>query len=243
MPRAVLRPTGWTRAQAPRGNVSALAADWWPLEMAVTWVACDRQTTIEAAAFALERRHSPDQRHPSLGMWLTIRAGLAQRLEAVDGAFYRKERREGWAPGRTGSPGAHPIISAIKETARRMTVANINATGCYGNSPRSRIPRQAWKSAAILDDRKLGLILKAPNELPAAAWRQINVRAEPFKQLGAKRGRRPAGLSDGARLPPLGVKTRERLRAKEILRKKPEGSVRASRGRGGGRPAGRRDRH
>jgi hypothetical protein len=234
MLRAALRPTRWTRAQAPRGNVSALAADWWPLEMAVTWIACDRQTTTEAAAFALERRHSPDQRHPSLGMWLTIRAGLAQRLEAVDGAFYRKERREG---------GAHPIISAIKETARQMTVANINATGCHGNSPRSRIPRLAWKSAAILDDRKLGLILKAPNELPAAAWRQINVRAEPFKRHGAKRGRRPAGLSAGARLPRLGVKTIERLRAKEILRKKQEGSVRASRRRGGGRPAGRRDRH
>lgn len=223
--------------------MSALAADWWTLEMAVTWIACDRQTTIEAAAFALERRRSPDQRHPSLGMWLTIRAGLAQRLEAVDGAFYRKERRKGWAPGLAGSPKAHPIISAIKETARRMTVANINATGCHGNSPRSRMPRQAWKSAAILDDRKLGLILKAPNELPAAAWRQIDVRAEPFKKLGAKRGRRPAGLGDGARSPRLGVKTKERLLRKENLRKEQQGSVRTPRKHGGGRPPGSRDTH
>lgn len=223
--------------------MSAFAADWWPLEMAVTWIACDRQTTIEAAAFALERRCSPDQRHPSLGMWLIIRAGLAQRLEAVDGAFYRKERRKGWAPGPTGRLRAHPIINAIKEMARRMKVANIKATGCHGNSPRSPIPRQAWKSAAILDDRKLGLILKARKELPEAAWRQINVRAEPFKRHGAKRGRRPAGLGDSARSPRLGVKTKERLRGKEIKRKEEEGIAREPRKRGGGRPLKGRDRH
>jgi hypothetical protein len=224
--------------------LSAFDTDWWPLETAVTWLACgDTQTSVKAGALAAERREFPTRRLPTLGQWLVVHGGLAQRLEAVDGAFYRKERREAWAPGLTGSLGAHPIISAIKETVRRMTAANINATGCHGNSPRSRIPRQAWKSSAILDDRKLGLILKAPNELPAAAWRQINVRAEPLKRLGAKRGRRAAGLSEGARLPRLGAKTKERLLTKENLRKEQQSGVRAPRKRGGGRPLGSRDRH
>jgi hypothetical protein len=221
-----------------RDTLSAFDTDRWPLEMAVTWLACgDRQTSIKAAALAAERREFPTRRLPTLGSWLVVHGGLAQRLEAVDGAFYRKERREGWVPGLTGS-GTHPISSAIKETARQMTAANIKATGCQGNSPRSRIPRQAWKSASIVDDRKLGLILKAPKELPEVAWRQIDVSAEPFKRHGAKRGRRPAGLSDGARSPRLGVKTNERLRTKENLRKEQQGDVRAPKKRGGGRPTG-----
>ena len=160
--------------------VDAFAADWWPLEMAVTWLACgDRQTSIKAVTLAAERREFPTRRLPTLGAWLVVRGGLAQSLEAVDGAFYRKETREGWSPGIIGSGVAHPIDRAFKETARLMAAANFSATGCRGGSRRSLIPWQAWKSASIVDDRKLGLILKAPNELPAAAWRQIDVATPP----------------------------------------------------------------
>jgi hypothetical protein len=240
-PRSVYQQDTRTAA-TDEGTLSAFDADWWSLEMAVTWIACDRQTTIKVAALAAERREFPTRRLPTLGAWLVVHGGLAQRLEAVDGAFYRKERREGWAPGLTGS-GTHPISSAIEKTALMMAAPNFSAMGCRGNSPRSRIPWQAWKSAAIMDDRKLGLILKAPNELPAAAWRNIDVRAEPFKRHGAKRGRRPAGLSDGARSLRPGVKTKERLLTKGNLRKEQQGSARAPRKRGGGRPLGSRDRH
>jgi hypothetical protein len=167
---------------------------------------------------AAERREDPLRLVPTLGAWLVVHGGMAQRLEAVDGAFYRGEIRAGWAPGRSGAGKIHPIVNAVGAAARMMLAATIGATGCRGNAPRSRIPRQAWRCGAIFDDRKLGLILKTPNERPEAAWRQIDVRAEPFRQLGAKRGRRPAGLSDGARLPPQGVKTRERLLTKENAR-------------------------
>ena len=218
-------------------------ADWWPLEMAVTWIACgDQQTSVRASGLAAERREFPTHRLPTLGNWLVVHGGLAQRLEAVHGAFYREAIREEWAPGLIGS-GTHPISRAIEETAQRMAAPNFTAWGCRGGSRRSRIPWKTWKSASIVDDRKLGLILKTPKELPDAAWRQIEVRAEPFRQHGAKRGRRPAGLGDGARSPRLGLKTKERLLTKEKLRNEQQGSARALKTRGGGRPKGSRDRH
>jgi hypothetical protein len=198
-------------------NASAFDADWWPLEMAVAWIAVgDRGMSIKAGRVARERHTEPSCPLPSFGTWLATHGGLAQSIEAVDGSLYRPEIRGGWHPGKIDA-GVHPIIKAFNETAHLMAMVRHTATGCRGGAPRSRIPAHTWQSASIVDDRKLGLILKAPRELSEGAWRKIEVRAEPFRQRGSKRGRRPAGTaaeSDGARRQARYGKTLERLATK-----------------------------
>ena len=181
----------------------AFEADWWPLEVAVVWVACgDRSLCIEAADLVAARRsfakrpavnssvdghkvRFPAGGWPPLGGWLAAHGGLAQGLEVVEGAMYRKERR-----GRQ----SHPIHDAFAETSRLLTLPSFSATGCRGAAKRARIPPRAWKSALVVDHRRFGLVLQSSEETPDEAWQQIHVRAAPFKALKAKRGRRPAGL-------------------------------------------------
>jgi hypothetical protein len=137
-------------------------------------------------------------------MWFVVREELARGLEAVDGAIYRLEFQEGWTPGMCD---AHPIKRAMEKTAGIMV--GKPASGCFGGLARTAIPGKLWRSAVIVDDRQHGLILRLST---GEAWRDIDVPAAPFRALGAKRGRRPAGLSEGVHLPRTEMKTIERLR-------------------------------
>lgn len=69
------------------------------------------------------------------------------------------------------------------------------------------IPSRAW-SGAVVDHRKLGMILSADDHL----WSGVDVLAEPFKVLGADRGR----PTIAQRQDPLAAakKNNERVRAK-----------------------------
>jgi hypothetical protein len=208
----------------------------------VAWVATgDARRAEKAAELAFKRRRQPRQKLPTLGLWLAAHGGLAQRLEAIDGSMYRAPLREGWAPGNSASKAEHPILRASSQAVRLMR--GRLATGRRGDSAPTPIPVELWRSAVIIDHRRLGLILRLPDQADDVGWYEIDVPAAPFRTLGAKRGRRPAGLSAGARQPRLGEKTMERLRRKKALADKRHGIQPAPRRRGGGRPKGSRDVH
>ena len=66
-------------------------ADWWPLEMAIAWLATGRHRVAALAAdMALKRRLG--ERQLPLGLWLSIRHGLASH-ETVHGSLFRSEAR------------------------------------------------------------------------------------------------------------------------------------------------------
>jgi hypothetical protein len=215
-------------------------ADWWPLEMAVAWVATgDKLQASAACAHALRRREFPQDRHPSFCMYMIGAEGLARRLEAIDGSIYRSEMRKGWSPGKVGKTGKHPLDNAMEATARRMT--GKIAKGCSDDAERSDVPTHLWKSAALVDNRRLGLILRSPEQPDGPAWQHIDVPAAPFRTVGAKRGRRSAGLGESAHVDRSGGTTGKRLRAK-AARDGVTSSVKKVL-RQPGRPKGSRDIH
>jgi hypothetical protein len=196
-----------------RGNV---AKDWfdetmWPLEAAVIWVATgSRELSTGARQLALRRREGQPQKLPMLGYWLVVAEGRARELESVDGALYRKDLRRGWTPGFRGQ--YHPFDQAMAR-ARQILIGK-HATGRRGTSQRASVPAAWWKSAVLIDDRKLGLILRLPEQPNETAWQHIDVPGALFRRaLGAKRGRHPVGL--GPRAPHYGKKTEERLKTKK----------------------------
>jgi hypothetical protein len=193
-------------------------AEQWPLEAAVAWVLYgDKRLFAEVAAIAFQRRSDPSLKLATLANRLLIYQGQAAVLEAVDGSLYRKEMRKGWTTGIVSANGAHPITQGIKRVAKVMV--GRPATGCPGAAQRMPIPEDLWKSAAIVDHRQSGLILRVAGEPIGATWRYIDVTAAPFQlEFRAKRGRRPAGIGDGARLPRKGKKTKQRLRTQQKQR-------------------------
>src|SRR5205823_1412743 len=89
---------------------------WWPLEVAIVWVATgDPPLCQKVANFVGERRSHPQRRYPSLGTWLMIPQGTSSLYEATPGAIYRKRIRGHW---KLGAAGPHPLDRALAETAR-----------------------------------------------------------------------------------------------------------------------------
>jgi hypothetical protein len=166
-----------------RGEIEArYAADRWPLEMAVAWIATgNKQIAAKAAVFLAEERRR-GLKSPTFGNWMIAREGLSASYDTVDRALYRAEARTG---------RMHPIKWAMKEATRLMI--GKPATGCCRGSERDPIPASAWRSASLIDDRRKGLVLHPRG---GCEWREIEVPAAPFRasKFRPKRGRMPAGI-------------------------------------------------
>jgi hypothetical protein len=175
---------------------------WWPLEVAIAWVATGHPPLCQKVAdFVEERRRHPKKPYPTLQMWMTGYQGSATTYDTTPGVIYRKELRKGWKLWRFGPTETHPMTLAISETARilRGLVRNVSRTnistrrfakGRRGEGEVDWIPARSWAIATMVDDRKLGLVLLQEDEAHGATvWRHITVQAEPFKALGVDRGR------------------------------------------------------
>jgi hypothetical protein len=179
-----------------------LKEQWWPLEVAIVWVATG-DVALSESAFRLvsERRASPAAKCPSLATWLMTYEGRSTLYEATPGAIYRKRIRDDWKPG--DRHGLHPLEKAMDETAgilrshlrskrgrtsdtRRLSRGK--RSDIDSNDAVSWIPTRAWSGVNLVDHRKWGVIILA-DVAKTGHWREIEVLAEPFKALGADRGR------------------------------------------------------
>jgi hypothetical protein len=99
-----------------RGLGRLLNEEWWPLEVAIVWVATGNAALCKSAfELAMGRRASPASRSPSLATWLMTREGISTLYEATPGAIYRNWIRKDWKPG--DRHGLHPLDRAMGETA------------------------------------------------------------------------------------------------------------------------------
>jgi hypothetical protein len=156
---------------------------------------------LSSAAFGLviERRSSPASKFPSLATWLMTYEGRATLYEATPGAIYRKRIRAKWKPGDRN--GLHPLDKAMDETTAilkghlrskrgRARDTRRLARGKQRDDEVTWIPTRAWWSGVnLVDHRKLGMIIFANDHQKTGHWVDIEVLAEPFKALGADRGR------------------------------------------------------
>jgi hypothetical protein len=89
---------------------------WWPIEVAIVWVATgDPALCQRTADFVTDRRARPGARLPTLAIWLMVPEGVSTLYEATPGAIYRKRIRKDWKPG---DAGPHPLDRAFAETAK-----------------------------------------------------------------------------------------------------------------------------
>jgi hypothetical protein len=174
---------------------------WWPLEVAIAWVATGHPPLCQKVANLVEQRRShPQSRYPTLGTWLMGPQGFSITYDYTSGGIYRKELHKDWKLWRFGPTETHPLTLAIAETAKilRGSVDNVSrmnigtrrfAKGRRGEGDVDWIPARSWASATIVDDRRLGVVLQEDEAHGATVWRHITVQAEPFKALGVDRGR------------------------------------------------------
>lgn len=205
-----------------RGLGPLLDQEFWPLEVAVLWVATgDVELCTLAFSQVIERRSNPATKFPSLAMWLMTYEGRATLYEARPGAIYRKRMRGNWKPGDRGS--VHPLDRAIAETGAILRVhlrstpgrardGRRLARGQNEDSQTSWIPTREWLNFALVDHRKRGMILVAGAQPKSVRWSDIDVLAEPFKALGADRGRQT--IAQRQDLLAVARKSNERVRAK-----------------------------
>jgi hypothetical protein len=151
-----------------RGLGKLLDQEWWPLEVAVVWVATgDVALTTAAFGLVIERR-SPVSKCPSLATWLMTYEGRATLYEATPGAIYRKRIRKNWKPGDRN--GLHPLDNAMDETAAilkgqlhskrgRARDTRRLARGIQRNDEVTWIPTRAWSGVNLVDHRKWGMII------------------------------------------------------------------------------------
>jgi hypothetical protein len=206
-----------------RGLGRLLNEQWWPLEVAIVWVATGNAALCKSAfELAIGRRASPASRSPSLATWLMTREGVSTLYEATPGAIYRNWIRKNWKPG--DRHGLHPLDRAMGETADILRDHLRTKRGRTSDTRRlSRgtridvagdevtwIPTRAWSNVQLADDRKRGVIILALDNPKSGSWRSIDVLAEPFKALGADRGRQT--IAQGTQ-PPDG-KNNERIQRK-----------------------------
>jgi hypothetical protein len=227
--------------------------------MAVAWIATgNKHIAAGAAALAEERRRGV--RCPTIGNWMIPREGLADLYGPV-GSLYRSAAL---------ASGDHPITWAMNQACQFML--NKHATGRHGQSERKTIPHSVWRSAGIVDDRKLGMILSRTGSKDNPTWREIEVPAAAFKrEFPPERGRPPIGLDahktklrqvvsamdKAIKTPPAERKSLEDIadatgasdgtvkRISRIMRRRAEqqGVEGAKQQRKGGRPPRRRDVH
>ncbi|SFI39726.1 hypothetical protein [Bradyrhizobium sp. Gha] len=183
---------------AVRGLGKLLDQEWWPLEVAIVWVATgDIELTKLAFGRIIERRAYPGEKHPSMGTWLMTYEGRATLYEATPGAMYRKHIRGNWKPGDLSVE--HPWSRAMDETAAMLRKHVSSKRGRPRDTRRLArgkqrdevewIPTRAWSGVNLVDHRKWGMIIFADDHQTTGQWRDIDVSAEPFKALGADRGR------------------------------------------------------
>jgi hypothetical protein len=197
------RPTAKRPVKTKGGRGRLLKQQWWPLEVAIVWVATGDVDLCEAAfQLVIERRASPAARCPSLSGWVRTYESRSTLYEATPGGLYRKQIRESWKPG--DHHGLHPIERAMDETAKILRGHLQSRRGRTSDTRRlSRgirndpagddvrwIPTRAWSNVNLVDHRKWGVIILALDDPKSESWRNIEVLAEPFKALGADRGRK-----------------------------------------------------
>jgi hypothetical protein len=193
------RPTAQQPVAAKKQRWRLLDEQWWPLEVAIVWVATG-DVALSESAFRLvaERRASPAAKSPSLATWLMTHEGLSTSYEATPGAIYRKRIRDDWKPG--DRHGLHPLERAMDETARilrshlrskrgRTRDTRRLSRGKQNDDEVTWIPTRAWSGVNLVDHRKWGVIILAPDDTKTGHWHEIEVLAEPFKVFGADRGR------------------------------------------------------
>jgi hypothetical protein len=181
-------------------------ADTWPLEAAIAWLLYGdkRLSGIEA-----RRRHRPSSKSITFRTRLVGYEEAAARCEVHSGSLYRAEIRDALRSSTSGAP--HPIDQTIKHALSILRRVR-PAMGSSGNgTQRTPIPPKIWKLRHLVDDPRLGLILRAARD--GTAWRHVDVPAAPFRGFRAKRGRRPLGL--GSKRPGGSIKTSERLQRNE----------------------------
>jgi hypothetical protein len=145
---------------------------WWPLEVAIAWVATGHPLLCQKVANLVEERRShPQKPYPTLHMWMTGHQGYATTYDATPGGIYRKELRKDWKLGQFGPTETHPLVLAIVETAKilRGSIRNVSrmnittrrfAKGHRGEGEVVGIPARSWALATIVDDRRLGVVLQ-----------------------------------------------------------------------------------
>jgi hypothetical protein len=84
--------------------------------------------------------------------------------------------------------------------------------GKQNNDDVAWIPTRAWSDVHLADDRKREVTILAPDDPKSGSWRSIEVLAEPFKALGADRGRQT--ITQGRRTPTTAEKNNERIQRK-----------------------------
>lgn len=206
---------------AVRGLGKLLDREWWPLEVAVVWVATG-DVALSTAAFGLvlERRSGPPSKFPRLTAWLMTYEGRATLYEATPGAIYRNRIRGNWKPGYRN--GLHPLDNAMAETAAilkshlsskrgRARDTRRLARGQQSPDEVTWIPTRVWSDVKLVDHRQWGMVIFS-DEHQKGLWRHIDVLSEPFKALGADRGRQTLAQRSES----LGIarKNNERVRLK-----------------------------
>ena len=178
-------------------------ADTWPLEAAIAWLLYgDKRLSGSEATKALGRRRDHASKPLTFRAHLLERDKKVARCEVSPGSLYRAEMRDALS-------AQHRINRAIKQVLSILRSVR-PATGSNGTQ-RTPISPKLWKLARLVDDQRLGLILRTARE--STAWRHIDVPAAPFRRYPAKRGRRPLGL--GPKAPGGSIKTSERIHRNE----------------------------
>ena len=202
-PAAVKRPAKARVRGLGLGRL--LTAEWWPLEVAIVWIATGDVKLCEAAfRLVSERRASPADRSPSLGSWLRTYESYSTLKEDTPGAIYRERIRDDWKPG--DRHGLHPLEKAMDEAAGilrshirskrgRTRDTRRLSRGKQNSDEATWIPTRAWLGVKLVDHRKWGVVILGPDGKKTGHWHDIEVLAEPFKVLGADRGRRTIAQS------------------------------------------------
>jgi hypothetical protein len=220
------RPTAKRPVEAKKRRWRLPKEQWWPLEVAIVWVATGDVDLCHAAfQLVIERRASPAAKCPSMATWLMVHEGLSTLYEATPGAIYRKRIRDDWKPG--DRHGLHPLERAMDETASilrshlRSKRGRTRDTRRLSRGKRSDIdskdvvtwiPTRAWSGVNLVDHRKWGVIILAPDATKTGHWHEIEVLAEPFKALGADRGRQT--VTQRRRTSTAAEKNNERIQRK-----------------------------
>ena len=215
-------PTAKRPVKAKGWRWRLLKEEWWPLEVAIVWVATGDVDLCEAVfGLVIERRSSPIAKCPKLATWLMTHEGRATLYEATPGALYRKQIRESWKPG--DRDGLHPLERAMDETARilrshlrskrgRTRDTRRLSRGKQNGDEVTWIPTRAWLGVNLVDHRKWGVIIFASDATKTGHWREIEVLAEPFLALGADRGRQT--IAQRRYAPTPAEKNNERIQRK-----------------------------
>jgi hypothetical protein len=180
-------------------------ADWWPLEMAVAWLATGkRRTAAIVNQMTSERRRGADRRSTVVRYLLMLQ--IMCEHETVPGSLFRREARGDWKPDN----GAATAVEWATKTAIRAMWHRVSWGDLDGE--RKPIPPNFWRGAEIRDDRKHGLFLTRRDT--NVTWSNVDVPASVFRRWPGKRGQPPIGLQMG---PLQGTRGRLHFHAKFLI--------------------------